>query len=285
MSRRARQRLAFVRVVLLALVAFCGAPRADAQSQRPSESPFTWPGGARIAVSLSYDDALPSQLDHALPALDALGLKASFYLTLASETVAKRLPEWRAAARAGHELGNHTVFHPCSRTAGPGRDWVTPPRDLDRSTAAAMREEIATANAFLHAIDGRTERTFTAPCGDGLAGGEPFLPLVKPMFVAIKVGEGGLTTDVLAQDLHAIGSWAPVNADADALIGFVERAAAGSDGRALASIILHGIGGDYLSIPVDAHQRFLKHLAAHPQRYWVAPLVDIATWVRERPPK
>jgi hypothetical protein len=161
---------------------------------------------------------------------------------------------------------------------------VTPPRDLDRTTAAAMRDEIATANAFLQAIDGRSERTFTAPCGDLVAGGQSFAPLIRPMFLAIKAGEGGVTPDVLAQDLHAIGSWAPVGADGDALIAFVERAGAESGGRALASLILHGVGGDYLSISVDAHRRLLAHLAAHPQRYWVAPLVDIARWVRERRP-
>src|SRR5438132_1155772 len=30
---------------------------------------FAWPSGKRAAVSLTYDDALTSQLDHALPAL------------------------------------------------------------------------------------------------------------------------------------------------------------------------------------------------------------------------
>ena len=36
---------------------------------------------ARAAVSLAYDDALDSQLDNAIPALDRHGLRATFYLT------------------------------------------------------------------------------------------------------------------------------------------------------------------------------------------------------------
>jgi len=52
-----------------------------------------------MAVSLSYDDALDSQLDNAIPALNRHGLVASFYLTLMSPTLRHRLDEWRAAAR------------------------------------------------------------------------------------------------------------------------------------------------------------------------------------------
>ena len=59
----------FVCNLLLALPAF-------------SSQDISWPNGARVAVSLSYDDALDSQLDHAVPSLDEHGFKASFYLTL-----------------------------------------------------------------------------------------------------------------------------------------------------------------------------------------------------------
>ncbi|MDT8999765.1 polysaccharide deacetylase family protein [Paucibacter sp. APW11] len=161
--------------------------------------PFQWPGGARAAVSLSYDDALPSQLDNALPALNALGLRATFYLTLSNPTVSQRLAEWRRAAAAGHELGNHTLFHPCSRSA-PGRDWVAPHRDLDRTSVTQLREEILLANAFLQAIDGQTERTFTAPCTDPLAAGQPYLPAIRGDFVGIKSRVGGVAHSLATLD-------------------------------------------------------------------------------------
>src|SRR3546814_7923192 len=67
-------------------------------------------------LSLAYDDALDSQLDNAIPALDRHGFHASFYLPLAADTLRTRLDEWRAAAARGHELGNHTLFHQCSRS-------------------------------------------------------------------------------------------------------------------------------------------------------------------------
>src|SRR5687768_4418779 len=107
-------------VLALAIGLQAGLPVARAAERSPA---FAWPHGARAAVSLAYDDALDSQLDHALPALDRYGLKASFYLTLSNPAVAGRMEEWRAAARRGHELGNHSLFHQCARSK-PGRDWV-----------------------------------------------------------------------------------------------------------------------------------------------------------------
>lgn len=236
---------------------------------------FKWPGGARAAVSLSYDDALSSQLDNALPALNAHGLKATFYLTLASDTVAKRLPEWRRAATQGHELGNHTLYHPCSRSK-PGRDWVAPHRDLDKISVAQLREEILLANAYLQAIDGRTERTYTAPCGDLLAGGQPYLPSVKSLFVAIKSrGGSGVAPSLAAMDPHDLGSADPTGLDGPALIAIVERAAAAGS---FASITFHGVGGDYLTVSKEAHAALLAHLAAHPERFWVESLVKIMSF-------
>ena len=149
---------------LLLLLASVLAP-ASACAQA---SGFRWPNGARAAVSLAYDDALDSQLDHALPALDRHGLKGSFYLQLSNPAVARRMGEWRAAARRGHELGNHSLFHQCSGS-GADRAWVEPHRNLDTTTPEQMRDQVLLGNTMLEAIDGRRERTYTAPCGDMLA--------------------------------------------------------------------------------------------------------------------
>ena len=70
-----------------------------------------WPNASRAAVSLTYDDGLNSQLDNAAPELDALGLKATFFLT--EENCAERLADWIKLAHEGHEMADHTVSHPC----------------------------------------------------------------------------------------------------------------------------------------------------------------------------
>src|SRR5512140_2910176 len=84
---------------------------------------FPWPNGAKAAVVLSYDDAMDTQLDNAAPDLEAAGLHGTFFVPGESESLAKRLPEWRALAARGHELGNHEIFHPCLAKL-PGRAWV-----------------------------------------------------------------------------------------------------------------------------------------------------------------
>lgn len=246
---------------------------ATAGAQSPG---FAWPDGQRAAVSLAYDDALDSQLDHAIPALDRHGFKGSFYLTMASDVVVRRLDGWRAAAANGHELGNHSLFHQCSGSV-PDRDWVAPARDLDRTTVAQMRDQILLANAMLYAIDGEHVRSFTAPCGETAALDGDYLPAVASAFVGSKIVAGGQITDMARLDPDRVPAQAPVDADARALIASVEQAA--RDGT-LINLTFHGIGGDHLAVSIEAHDALLAHLAAHPDVYWVASFRDIMRWVR-----
>ncbi|OGT55365.1 MAG: polysaccharide deacetylase [Gammaproteobacteria bacterium RIFCSPHIGHO2_12_FULL_63_22] len=239
---------------------------------------FAWPDGKRAAVSLAYDDAINSQLDNAIPALDKHGLKGSFYLTLSSDTVAKRLPEWRAAAAKGHELGNHTLFHQCSRSK-PGRDWVTPENDLDQLAATQLAAQVRVGNAMLHAIDGKTTRTFTVPCGDLLAAGQPYLPLVKADFVAIKSGEGGVIADMQALDPHAVGVIAPNDVTGAQLIARVDEAI---EKGTMVNFTFHGIGGDYLVVSTQAHDELLAYLDAHRDVVWTDTFINIMEHVKAR---
>lgn len=237
---------------------------------------FAWPEGRKAAVSLAYDDALDSQLDQALPALDRHGFKGSFYLQLSREPLVKRLEEWRAAARNGHELGNHSLFHQCSK-AQPDRDWVEPQRNLDTTTAAQMRDQVLLANAMLHAIDGRSERTYTVPCGDAMASDGNYVELIKPDFVAVKFGAGAVTPDMATLDPHAVTVVAPVDVTGAELIAMVE--AAGKQGT-MVNFTFHGIGGDYLSTSSEAHEALLDYLDQHRDTYWVDSFINLMNYVR-----
>jgi peptidoglycan/xylan/chitin deacetylase (PgdA/CDA1 family) len=248
------------------------APPAMAQESYP------WPGGRRAAVSLAYDDALPSQLDVAIPALDRRGLRASFYLTLANDTLRTRMSDWRAAAARGHELGNHTLFHQCS-SAAPGHEWVEPHRDLDSTSAAQMRDQVRIANTLLFALDGRDERTFTPPCGESRAHGEDYVTTVADDFLAIRRGDGAIVADMRALDLKAVPVAAPAGLTGAQLIAIVEEAARRGT---LASLTFHGVGGDYLATSREAHEQLLDHLAAHPERYWVDTFANITRFIREQ---
>ena len=248
--------------------------QANADGTRPA---FRWPNGARAAVSLAYDDALDSQLDHAIPVLDKYGLKGSFYLQLSNPSVAKRMAQWRAAAVHGHELGNHTLFHQCSHSQ-PDREWVQKHRDLDTTSAAQVKDQAIVANTMLYAIDGQRERTFTAPCGDLLAAGENYLPSITSEFVAIKAGGGnGIAESMTAFDPYAVPVLAPVNYTGKQLIDIVQ--AAGAKGT-MVNFTFHGIGGDYLSVSSEAHEELVKFLAANKKLYWTDTFLHIMKHVK-----
>jgi len=240
---------------------------------------FQWPNGARAAVSLAYDDALDSQLDVAIPALDKYQLKGSFYLQLSNPAVDKRMADWRSAARNGHELGNHSLFHQCSLKA-PGHDWVQPHRDLDTTSVAQMRDQVIVANTMLTAIDGKRARTYTVPCGDVMAGGVSYLAAIAPEFVAIKAGGGdAVTASMSTLDPQAVTVLAPVGLSGKQLIAMVEQGAAKGT---MVNFTFHGVGGDYLTTSVAAHEELLKYLAEHRQIYWTDTFLNIMTYVKKQ---
>jgi peptidoglycan/xylan/chitin deacetylase (PgdA/CDA1 family) len=119
---------------------------------RAAAQPHEWPGGARAAVSLTYDDGLNSQLDNVIPELDRRGLKATFFLTEENIREGRRLSDWERVAAAGHEVANHTVTHPCAL------GHLQP--------EAFARGEVDQMEGFLDAnFPADRTRTFAYPCG------------------------------------------------------------------------------------------------------------------------
>lgn len=257
-----------------ALLASCLAGSAAYADN--SAQPFKWPKGQKAAVNLSYDDALDSQLDNALPTLNKYGLKGTFYLPMSSASIEKRLPEWRAAAAKGHELANHTLFHQCSKSK-PGRDWVSADRDLDKLSVAQIKDQVLVANTMLYAIDGKRERTFTAPCIDKEAGGQNYIDAIKSEFVAIKLEGGGVTPDMNKLDPYAVGVNFPANVTGQELIAVVKEAA---EKGTMANFTFHGVGGDSLTTSAEAHAELVKYLAANKDIYWVDTFINQMKYVK-----
>lgn len=141
-----------------------------------------WPGGARAAVSLTYDDGLDSQLANAVPALDQRDFKATFFLT--KENMEARLADWRAVAAAGHEIGDHTVSHPCELKGYSAEKFA--------------KEEVLGAESFLDAGFGADrQRVFAYPCGViGLGPGPAleaqlrYISVLRGRFAAARAADG-----------------------------------------------------------------------------------------------
>ena len=214
-----------------------------------------WPQGNKVAISLSYDDALNSQLDNAVPALNQRGLKASFYVVPLSEAFKNRIQEWKTLAQQGHELGNHTLFHAC-RKSQPGRDWVPVHNNLDNRPVLAMVDEVTVANTLLTAMDGETVHTLTPPCYDQMAKDGDYVEAVKGQFIGIKGNEDPNFAVLLA----------PSDITAQQIIDFVEKQ---PKNIKLINVLFHGIGGDHLVTTTAEHAKFLDYLVTNRDKYWV----------------
>ena len=125
----------------------------------------------------------------------------------------------------------------------------------------------------------RSISTFTAPCGDLKAAGEPYLPLVKAEFVAIKSGDGGVVRDMQALDPHVVGVWAPSEVTGAQLIARVDEAIKLGT---MVNFTFHGIGGDYLTVSTEAHDQLLDYLAAHRDVVWTDTFITLMTYVRRQ---
>lgn len=246
-------------------------------SQSALAKGFTWPDGQQAAVSLAYDDALSSQLDTAIPQLDKHGLQGTFYLTLSSPVLTQRLDAWRAAALNGHELGNHSINHPC-RAGLPGREWVETENNLDNWSMTRMLREVRQANSFLYAIDGQSTRTFTPPCGDRQNRDGDYVSAIEAEFAAIRL-PGAALASMDELNLSQTPTWFPDQPSLDELIAYVEAAA--KQGT-LASISFHGVGGDHLRVDAAVHDAFLTYLAKHSERFWVGTFRDIALYIQRQ---
>lgn len=163
-------------VLLAAMVLF--AADAAAQAATPS---FAWPEGARAAVSLSFDDGRVSQIDAGMALLDRYGVQATFFVLPGA--VEQRLEGWRRAVGAGHEIGNHSLHHPCSGNFPWARD-----KALENYSLEQMRSELTEANRQLTHLLGVTPRVFAYPCGQMFVGRGPetrsYVPLVAELFTA-----------------------------------------------------------------------------------------------------
>jgi peptidoglycan/xylan/chitin deacetylase (PgdA/CDA1 family) len=240
--------------------------------------PLPWPDAARAAVVLTYDDGVDVHLDHAAPDLEAAGLRGTFFVPGHSESLAKRLPEWRALAARGHELGNHAIFHPCLRNVPEGgRDWVRPEYALEGYTVERIRDEAAAMSTTLLALDGETTRTFAYNCGDTTAGGRSYVEALRALFLAARIGEDRVATDVRALDPMLVPSWMVADVAGEEMIAFVKKAI---DAGGLAVFMFHGVGGGHsIDVPREAHRQLLAWLAANRQTVWTGTFRQVMTHV------
>jgi peptidoglycan/xylan/chitin deacetylase (PgdA/CDA1 family) len=235
-----------------------------------------FPGRARAAVSITFDDARPSQLDHGIPALDRHGVRATFYVLPAA--VGKRPDDWRRVAATGHEIGNHTKTHPCSANHNSSRD-----NPLESLTIESVERDIDVADDEIHTLLGVRPCTFAYPCGQTAVGrGEhkaSYVPVVARRFVAGRGYRSETANDPSACDLALVDAFHADGMAADGLLEIVDRAV---EQERWAVFVCHEVGeAGPLGIAVEALDALCRALATD-RRVWVATVADVALRIRAK---
>jgi peptidoglycan/xylan/chitin deacetylase (PgdA/CDA1 family) len=143
---------------------------------------FRWPEGKRAAISLTFDDARDTQITNGIPLFDEYGVKATFYVSLSR--LEQEVDAWKAAAANGHEIGNHTLTHPCSGNFS----FIDDDRALEAYTLEKMRAELVESNAKIESLLDVTPVSFAYPCGQKYVGRgtnlRSYVPLVAEHFLS-----------------------------------------------------------------------------------------------------
>lgn len=265
-------------VACLSLIALLAAVAAG-QNASPKVSITRWPQDRAAAISLTFDDGINTDLDHAGPILKKHHLNGTFFVTTAMGPWEKRKQEWIALAQDGNEIANHTVHHPCLLPQ------ITP--HSQDYTPAMMEAEIRdAANEIAKTTNSHRGSTFAYPCGN-MSFGKPedevrnaalYTRYVSEhAFAARGVGLGPESPeDLNVLDVPDLGPTA--DKGFDDLVKLAEPAFANHNWGVYC---FHGVGGDWLSVTSETLDQLSAYLEQHPE-YWVASFGDVIRYVQER---
>ena len=282
------------------------AGATSAGSNAGGSSSVKFEGGAVAAVSLTYDDGLDPHLAIVQPALEAAGLRGTFFLSnfegvdndwalpsvkMPLMPLTARHMAWQAAGQKGHELADHTVNHPCDAAAkAPG--FKLADYDLPR-----MQKELDESVARMARLGATAPLTFAYPCASdkkGLgAAATDYSPLVAERFFAARVSDSGIANPSTVDLLH-VPQLDTGGKTADELKKMVDDAIAAKGWLVL---LFHGVGAEkldcgglayapdkcminYLTTSAEAHAALVEYLAAKKTEVWTAPFGKVATLIK-----
>jgi peptidoglycan-N-acetylglucosamine deacetylase len=246
-----------------------------------------WLGNKQAAISLTYDDGYVSNLDNAIPQLEIAGFRGSFYLHINNPDVQNNIARWKQAFENGHEVGNHTMNHFCGA------------RLLELTTEQLIFEVGGAEQWLIDNIGYDGFRAFAYPCtyiraGDAFMGDGAVMPknfsdtyysVVKGTYMISTTGFGTINDDYekFVGGTHDIDRNAILFNQPSTLAPFIDFCKAALNSGGWAVIAFHGIGDDKMTTDFSIHQELLNYLKQNEDKYWVAPLRDVAKHIRENP--
>lgn len=241
-----------------------------------AESHF-WPAGKKMALSLTFDDARLSQIDTGIPLLDKYGIKATFYVSPGN--FLERADLWKKTVKNGHEIGNHSVNHPCTGNFVWSRNNA-----LEDYTLEKMMTEIDSANKLIKEITGISPVSFAYPCGQTFVGRginlQSYIPLIAIMFESGRGWLNEATNDPVFCDLSQLNATELDGKSFEQLMKLIESAKINGGWLILAGHEMN-TGGTQTSQLLTIEE-ICKFVSDTTNGIWIDNVHNIASYVKSR---
>lgn len=242
-----------------------------------SQPSFIWPEGKEAAISLTFDDGRISQVEHGIALLDKYEAKATFYVI--PSAVEKKLKDWKKAVSNGHEIGNHSLRHPCTGNFPWSRNNA-----LENYTLEQMRSELMEANEQIEKLLGVECLAFAYPCGQTFVGRgketKSYIPEVADLFFT---GRGWLDegpNDPTFCDFAQLTGVESDGKDFEQILPLIEAAKKNNQWLVLAGHEMNDSGVQTTRLSM---LRDLLEYANDPSNgIWIAPVGTVAKYVQEQ---
>lgn len=246
-----------------------------------SETGFRWPDGYAAAVSFTFDDARISQIDYGMELFAKHDVSCSFYVSLSG--VEGRLSGWRDAVSGGHEIGNHSLSHPCTANYDFSRAKGACTEDY---TVSRMATELEDADRRIEDLLGVRPVTFAYPCGETHVGrGEraaSYVPVVARRYLAGRGYYHDHPNDPRYCDLAHLLSYRFDIQPWEQHTVVMEGARHSGEWVIFSGHETGGPEDDFLNITLADLERVLSYLDPRRDELWVAPVAEVAAWVRDQ---
>ena len=241
------------------------------------QASFSWPQGKQVAISLTFDDGRESQVKGGAALLDQYKVKATFYVV--PSAVEKNLEDWKVVVASGHEIGNHSLNHPCTGNFLWSRD-----KALENYTVEQMRSELIEANTQIRKLLGIQCNVFAYPCGQTFVGRgketKSYVPVVADLFLT---GRGWLDegpNDPLFCDFAQLTGVESDGKDFEQILPLIEAARRNKQWLVLAGHEMADSGAQTTRLVML--KKLLEYAQDPANGIWIAPVGTVAKYVKEK---
>ena len=245
---------------------------------QPVADTFSWPEGKQMALSLSFDDARLSQADTGVAFLDQYDVQATFYVVPGS--VEHRLAGWQQAVESGHEIGNHSLNHPCTGNFPWARQ-----KALEDYTILKMQEELEAANQRVEELLGVEPEVFAYPCGQKYVGRgvgtKSYVPLIAQKFLSGRGWMDEAPNDPAFCDLAQLTGIEMDGKEFEELLPILEQAWQAGQWVVLGGHEM-GESGRRQTTSLAMLEQLIQYAQNPSNGIWLAPVGTIAKYVQEQ---